>query len=170
MAIAKKDGVYHPVERGVTLYRISLAYKISIAKIMEANGLSSPSALKVGRKIFIPGGKAVLSVTPSHLLSPLEKKELERSLETEEIPVPPAGIEKEGEKPPWLGKELDIIWPIQGKINSPFGPRRKRLHAGIDIASPSYQEVRAAMDGEVLLARNFRKGYGNVVVLQHDLG
>ncbi|MDI6755522.1 MAG: LysM peptidoglycan-binding domain-containing protein, partial [Thermodesulfobacteriota bacterium] len=52
-AIAKKDGVYHPVERGVTLYRISLAYKIPIAKIMEANGLSSPSALKIGQKIFI---------------------------------------------------------------------------------------------------------------------
>ncbi|MDI6755108.1 MAG: M23 family metallopeptidase, partial [Thermodesulfobacteriota bacterium] len=92
------------------------------------------------------------------------------SLETEEIPVPPAGIEKEGEKPPCLGKELDIIWPIQGKINSPFGPRGKRLHAGIDIASPSYQEVKAAMDGEAILARNSRTGYGNVVVLRHDLG
>jgi murein DD-endopeptidase MepM/ murein hydrolase activator NlpD len=169
-AIAKKNGVYHPVAKGVTLYRISLAYKIPITKLMEANGLTSPSALKVGRKIFIPGAKAVLSVAPSLPLSPLEKKDLESSLETEEKPIFSAGVEKEIGKPPWLGKELDIIWPIQGKINSPFGPRRKKLHAGIDIASPSYQEVKAAMDGEVILSIKSRTGYGNVVVLRHDLG
>ncbi|MFH1756816.1 MAG: M23 family metallopeptidase [Pseudomonadota bacterium] len=156
--------------KGVTLYRISLAYKIPIAKLMEANGLTSPSALKVGQKIFIPGAKAVLSVAPSLPLSSLEKRDLESSLETEEKPMPSASVEKEAGKPPWLGKELDIIWPIQGKINSPFGPRRKKLHAGIDIASPSYQEVKAAMDGEVVLSRKSRTGYGNVVVLRHDLG
>ena len=64
------------------------------------------------------------------------------------------------------------MWPIQGPINSPFGPRKKRLHAGIDIGTPFYQEVKAAMDGEVILARlsNSKKGYGNVVVLRHDVG
>jgi murein DD-endopeptidase MepM/ murein hydrolase activator NlpD len=169
-ALAKKIGIYHPVTKGVTLYRISLAYQIPIAKLMEANGLTSPSALKVGQKIFIPGAKAVLSVAPSLPLSPLEKKDLESSLETEEKPIPSASAAKEIEKPPWLGKELDIIWPIQGKINSPFGPRWKKLHTGIDIASPSYQEVKAAMDGEVILSRNSRTGYGNVVVLRHNLG
>jgi hypothetical protein len=76
----------------------------------------------------------------------------------------------EEERPPWAGKELDIIWPIQGKINSPFGPRGKKFHNGIDIASPSYQEVKAAMDGEVIFAHNSRKGFGNAVVLRHDLG
>jgi lipoprotein NlpD len=164
-AVAQKQGVYHPVTKGVTLYRISLAYKIPIAKLMEANKLSSPSALKVGRKLFISGAKAVLHVEPYVPLSALEKKDLERSLEMEQRP--PAETEKE--RPPWLGKELDIVWPIQGKINSSFGIRGKKLHAGIDIAAPSYQEVKAAMDGEVILARRSRKGYGNVVVLRHDL-
>jgi len=169
-AIARPTGVYHPVAKGVTLYRISLAYKIPLAKLMAANGLSSPSALKVGQKLFIPGARAILPVEPSTPLSPIEKDVLERSLETEEIPLPAPRLEKEGEKPHWLGKELDIIWPIQGKINSPFGPRGKKFHAGIDIASPHYQEVKAAMDGEVILARNSRTGYGKVIVLRHDLG
>lgn len=61
-AIARKKGVYHVVIQGVTLYRISQTYKVPIAKLMEANGLSSPSAIKVGSKIFIPGAKAVLHV------------------------------------------------------------------------------------------------------------
>jgi murein DD-endopeptidase MepM/ murein hydrolase activator NlpD len=170
-AIAKKIGVYHPVSKGVTLYRISVAYKISIAKLMAANKLASPSALKVGSKIFIPGAKTVLKVEPPVPLSPKEKIELEHSLETEEKPDP-AELPSEAvhEKPPWVGKELDIIWPIQGKINSPYGPRGKKFHGGIDIAAPFYQEVKAAMDGEVILARNSRTGYGQVVVLRHDLG
>ncbi|MCX5907167.1 MAG: M23 family metallopeptidase [Deltaproteobacteria bacterium] len=169
----KKEGVYHIITQGETLYRISLAYKVPVARLMEANGLSSAKALRPGKKILIPGAKAVRKVEPFTPLTPVEKKDLEDTLEVEEEPVPPeVPPEKEtAEKPPWYGKELDIIWPIQGKINSPFGPRKKRLHAGIDIDSPSYQEVRAAMDGEVILARhsNSRKGYGNVVVLRHDL-
>jgi murein DD-endopeptidase MepM/ murein hydrolase activator NlpD len=166
-----KKGVYHPVGKGVTLYRISLAYKVPIAKILEANGLASPSALKVGQKLFIPGAAKVLSVEPSAPLSPKERQDLEASLESEDRPAAadlPGVPEKE--KPPWHGQELDLIWPIQGKINSSFGPRGARLHAGIDIASPSYQEVKAAMDGEVILARNSATGYGNAVVLRHDSG
>jgi murein DD-endopeptidase MepM/ murein hydrolase activator NlpD len=171
----KKDGVVHTVTKGVTLYRVSQAYKISLAKLMEANNLSSPSAVKVGKKLFIPGAKAVLPVEPYVPLSPSEKNKLERSLEAEESPPPPPSVEGpkergEGERPPWAGKELDIIWPIQGKINSPFGPRGKSFHAGIDIGSPSYQEVKAAMDGEVILARQTQTGYGKVVILRHDLG
>jgi murein DD-endopeptidase MepM/ murein hydrolase activator NlpD len=170
-AVGQKNGVYHPVTKGVTLYRISLAYNIPLAKLMEANRLSSPSALKVGQRLFIPGATAVLPVDPSVTLSPNEKRELEKSLESEEkVPQPDASADGGKGKPPWYGKELDPIWPIQGKINSYFGPRGKKFHAGIDIASPSYQEVKAAMDGEVILARESRTGYGNVVVLRHDGG
>ena len=168
-AAPPKKGVYHPVGKGVTLYRISLAYKVPIAKILDANGLSSPSALKSGRKLFIPGASAILAVEPVRPLSLRERQDLEASLESEERPMPPdLPALSTKEKPPWHGKEWDLIWPIQGKINSPYGPRGNRLHAGIDIASPSYQEVKAAMDGEVILARSSATGYGNVVVLRHD--
>jgi len=167
----KKEGVYHPVTKGVTLYRISLAYQVPIAKLMETNNLSSPSAIKAGQRLFIPGAKKVLPVEPYVPLSPSEKKKLERSLGTKEaslLPPPSYGIKRD--IPIGPGKELDIIWPIQGKINSPFGPRGNGFHAGIDIASPSYQEVKAAMDGEVIMARHTKTGYGKVVVLGHDRG
>ena len=84
----KKDGIYHTMTKGVTLYRISQAYKVPIAKIMEANRLSSPSAVKVGQKLFIPGARAVLPVEPYVPLSPSEKKKLEHSLEPEDLPPP----------------------------------------------------------------------------------
>ena len=167
----KRDGVYHPVSKGVTLYRISQAYRIPIARLMEVNRLSSPSAIRVGEKIFIPGAKMILKVEPYVPLSSVEKKNLERSLEVEGPPPSAASSGRgEGEKPPWLGKEMDIIWPIQGKINSPYGPRGKEFHAGIDIGSPNYQEVKAAMDGEAILAGHSNTGYGKLVVLRHDRG
>ncbi len=174
-AQARKNGIYHKVAKGETLSRISAAYQVPLSKLMKANRLSSPSAaLTAGQKLFIPGARAAVKVPRYASLTPQEKKDLEASLETEEKILPSESSLKPGtgepETPPWKGKEPDIIWPIQGKINSPFGPRNKRLHAGIDIASPSYQEVKAAMDGEVILAADSRTGYGKVVVLRHDLG
>jgi murein DD-endopeptidase MepM/ murein hydrolase activator NlpD len=166
LAAGDRKGVYHTVAKGVTLYRISLAYKVPIAKLMEANRLASPSDLKAGQKLFIPGANRVLRVEPYSPLSSSAKRNLEQSLER----VPKSSLSPPSPPSTRPGKGPNIIWPIEGKINSPFGPRGKEFHAGIDIASPSYQEVKSAMDGEVALARNTRKGYGQVVFLQHAHG
>jgi murein DD-endopeptidase MepM/ murein hydrolase activator NlpD len=66
--------------------------------------------------------------------------------------------------------DAELLWPIVGPINSPFGPRWGRFHAGIDIGSPHYQEVVAAADGEVIYANESRGGLGKAVVLQHGRG
>ncbi len=165
-AAGDKSGVYHTVAKGVTLYRISLAYKVPIAKLMEVNRLGSPSDLKAGQKLLIPGAKQILRVEPYSPLSSSAKRNLEQSLEK----VSKSSLSLPSDPSTRPGKGPNIIWPIEGKINSPFGPRGKRFHGGIDIASPSYQEVKSAMDGEVILARNTRKGYGQVVFLQHANG
>jgi murein DD-endopeptidase MepM/ murein hydrolase activator NlpD len=61
-----------------------------------------------------------------------------------------------------------FIWPLINRITSRFGPRGRRIHKGIDIAAPSYHEVVAAADGEVIYAARSRKGLGNSVALKHD--
>jgi len=63
-----------------------------------------------------------------------------------------------------------FIWPLINRITSHFGPRGRRVHAGVDIAAPSYQQVVAAADGEVIYAARSGKGLGNAVVLKHDNG
>ena len=63
------------------------------------------------------------------------------------------------------GVALD--WPLDGKITSPFGIRKGRLHAGLDIKGGKGEPVYAAADGQVLFAKK-RKAYGNVAVLGHD--
>lgn len=59
-----------------------------------------------------------------------------------------------------------LIWPVNGPVVSPFGPRWGRLHAGLDIAVPAGTPIRAADSGTVVIA-NWTGGYGNYVCIQH---
>ena len=59
-----------------------------------------------------------------------------------------------------------LIWPVNGPVVSPFGPRWGRLHAGIDIAVPAGTPIRAADSGRVVLL-GWTGGYGNYTCIQH---
>lgn len=59
-----------------------------------------------------------------------------------------------------------LIWPVNGAISSPFGPRWGRLHAGIDIPAPAGTPIRAADAGRVAIAGP-QGGYGNYTCIQH---
>ncbi|HEX2953945.1 MAG TPA: peptidoglycan DD-metalloendopeptidase family protein [Bacillota bacterium] len=68
-----------------------------------------------------------------------------------------------------------MIWPVRGRIASPFGYRyhpilhRQKYHNGLDIAVPSGTPVLAA-DSGVVLVSGWRGGYGNYVAIDHGNG
>ena len=159
-------GVIHVVQRGETLFRISRAYQVSVASLLEANRLKSENALQVGQRLRIPGVTGVKRVEPYQPLTTQEREALARSLREERSVPPPAP----GPPRPGVRTDAAVVWPLVGPINSRFGPRWGRFHAGIDIGSPHYQEVVAAADGEVIYAAETGGGLGNAVVLQHGAG
>jgi lipoprotein NlpD len=60
-------------------------------------------------------------------------------------------------------------WPIDRvEIGSPFGARGGRPHEGIDLPAPIGTPVYAAGDGQVVYAGDAIRGYGNLVVVQHE--
>ena len=65
--------------------------------------------------------------------------------------------------------DAGLIWPVQGPLTSPFGPRWGRLHAGIDIAAPGGTPIRAAASGSVEIAAP-NGGYGNYTCINHAGG
>jgi murein DD-endopeptidase MepM/ murein hydrolase activator NlpD len=70
-----------------------------------------------------------------------------------------------------LKKETDnnFVFPCNGKIISPFGYRGRRIHAGTDIKLNLNDDVYAAFDGVVRMAKRY-SGYGNFVVIRHKNG
>jgi murein DD-endopeptidase MepM/ murein hydrolase activator NlpD len=72
--------------------------------------------------------------------------------------------------PPAAPDASALGWPVRGPILSGFGAvRGRRHHEGIDIRAPHGTLVRAAAAGRVIESR-WRRGYGNLVTLDHGDG
>lgn len=56
------------------------------------------------------------------------------------------------------------------KITSPFGPRWRRMHNGLDLKVNVGDTIVAAFDGKVRIVKYERRGYGKYVVIRHDNG
>ena len=66
MATPDADGrIFHVVEAGQSFWAIAIAYKITINDLETWNNLSRDAGLKVGQKLFIPGGNTKGYSTPT---------------------------------------------------------------------------------------------------------
>jgi murein DD-endopeptidase MepM/ murein hydrolase activator NlpD len=143
------QGVYHTVKHGENLYRIGKAYDVSYEELAQINRIKDAGHIRVGQRIFIPGAARQL---PVELITP-----------TEPAPAVPAAPE-----PADLPAE-GFIWPVNGTINSSFGPRGASSHDGIDIGAPEGTPIRSIERGEVIYSDQLR-GYGNIVIVRHADG
>ncbi len=141
-----RKGVYHVVERHQTLYRICKTYGVDLKRVASLNGIPDPSKIEVGQRIFIPGAKQVLKV---------------------EIYIDDVAAEQGG-KPKMAYKELDFIWPVEGKISDVFTKVESQKHQGIDISSPHGTPIKASNAGKVIYSDNGIRGYGNLIILRHS--
>ena len=85
---------------------------------------------------------------------------------------------------PFRGKKVDMpdscvidcstfVLPMDSmtRVTSKYGPRRRRMHKGIDLKVQIGDTIRAAFDGKVRIVKNQgRRGYGKYVVIRHDNG
>ena len=65
-----------------------------------------------------------------------------------------------------------FILPIEEftKITSKFGPRRRRMHNGVDLKVQIGDTIRAAFDGRIRIVSYERRGYGKYIVIRHPNG
>jgi lipoprotein NlpD len=140
------QGTYHVVTPGETLFRIGKAYGLTYQELARANGIKDAAQIRVGQRIFIPGATHPL---PVETIMPAE-------------PAPAAPVSPEP------GFET-FLWPVNGTINSGFGPRGSTFHDGIDIAAPEGTPILAIEAGEVIYSDQLR-GYGNMVIVRHAGG
>jgi murein DD-endopeptidase MepM/ murein hydrolase activator NlpD len=143
------EAIYHVVKPGENLFRIGKAYDISYEDLARANGIRDAAQIRVGQRILIPGANRKL---PVGMITPSE----------------PAMTEQSAPQPAETADDF-ILWPVQGTINSGFGPRGASLHDGIDIAAPEGTPIQAVERGEVIYSDQLR-GYGNIVIIRHAGG
>ena len=66
-----------------------------------------------------------------------------------------------------------FVMPIASekiRITSKYGPRRRRMHRGIDLDVHTGDTIRASFDGKVRIKSYERRGYGYYLVLRHPNG
>ena len=139
-------GVYHAVRAGENLFRIGKAYDVPFEELARLNGIRDASQISVGQKIFIPGATRPLpvgTITPTDAVAPSR--------------AAPLAQEPNGEQ---------LLWPVNGAINSSYGPRGASFHDGIDIAAAEGTPIYAVERGEVVYSDQLR-GYGNMVIIRH---
>lgn len=84
-------------------------------------------------------------------------------------PPEPAPTEPQEDTPPADA----LIWPVTGRITSPFGPRTifggEDFHRGLDIAVPLGTPIAAAAGGQVIWSGE-KGSYGNLIQIDHGNG
>jgi murein DD-endopeptidase MepM/ murein hydrolase activator NlpD len=141
-------GVYHIVKRHQTFWRICKTYKVDMDEVARINGIKDKTKIEVGQRIFIPGARRVLKV----------------DIYVEDVTAAGRTTDVQYQK----GR---FIWPVHGQVTATFnakGTAGKRRHDGIDISAAVGTPVLAADSGRVVYSDNKMRGYGNLIIIEHE--
>ncbi len=145
-----EKGVYHRIEPGQTIWRISRAYGVEIDALAKVNQLDESLDIRADSYLFIPDAERTINIPP--------------------YAVPDPGAGSSQHTLPDASAEIRFFWPLQGKVSSSFGRRNGRPHEGIDITAPLGTDIKAAADGVVVSSGWSGRDYGKTVVITHKDG
>jgi murein DD-endopeptidase MepM/ murein hydrolase activator NlpD len=154
-------------QHAVTAALISSQQQLTAARSSRQDSLSS---IKVNEQQFV-GEATQLQAASSALEARIQAAERAAAARAAAAPKPSSGGGSTGTPHP---SSSGLIWPVNGPIASPFGPRCLpngdcSFHPGIDIAVPSGTPIHAAAAGTVIYA-GWMSGYGNLSVIDHGNG
>ncbi len=141
---------YHLVKTKESIHRIAKMYGLSVFDILDYNNLNTYK-LEPGMKIILAAGKT----KPAEVSKPPAKPETAKT--GKPIVTHPAIVKPKSK----------LALPLNGTVTSEFGLRNGRPHKGIDIASDKGNPIYAALKGKVVYSGT-QRGYGNVIILEHD--
>ncbi|MBL0690767.1 MAG: peptidoglycan DD-metalloendopeptidase family protein [SAR324 cluster bacterium] len=64
---------------------------------------------------------------------------------------------------------MNLVWPLKGRVTSPFGMRGDRMHDGIDIVAKVNSPIVAVEAGKITQVKWIR-GYGKTLIIDHGGG
>ncbi|HGT9293341.1 TPA: peptidoglycan DD-metalloendopeptidase family protein, partial [Neisseria meningitidis] len=156
------------------VYNISKRYHISQDDFRAWNGMTD-NMLSIGQIVKVklagyaaPKTAAVESrpAVPAAAQPPVQSAPQPAAPAAENKAVPAPAPQSPAASPSGTRSVGGIVWqrPTQGKVVADFGGNNK----GVDIAGNAGQPVLAAADGKVVYAGSGLRGYGNLVIIQHN--
>jgi lipoprotein NlpD len=146
---AGKPG-YYTVRQGDTIMQIARERNLQWRDIARWNNLDNADVIEAGQVLRVeppPGATATPAAPPP------------ASTQTAAVPrtTPPP--------PPPVEEQIALIWPAAGSVIAGYDEANNK---GVDIAGKAGDPVLAAADGKVAYAGPGPRGYGNLILIQHN--
>ncbi len=171
---------YYRIKTGDTLSEVAERLRLSFANLAQWNGLNPPYKIVAGGLLrIVPPGAGEGSKVASD--GPMAEGNLrggqspagQSAVKADVAPVkatPPSGpgtrIRSEvGARA--SGSRLSWQWPLRGPVKRKFAPA-DRTRSGIRIGGRPGAQVVAAEGGSVVYSGSGLKGYGNLIIVQHN--
>lgn len=197
LAAPAAPGDFYTVKKGDTLYSIALDHGQSHRDVAAWNNVENPNLIAVGQQLRVtppegiavakpvagpgvvetrPLGAATASNTGPHKREPKGGKQpyseeaaaqAQKGEEPRNEPQHIAAVKPEAKpaEPAAVGPDLGWGWPINGKVIAGFSESGNK---GIDIGGRIGEPVMAAEAGKVTYAGSGIRGYGNLLIIQHQ--
>ena len=140
-----------------TLYSIAFRLGRDWKELAAINGIAAPYTIKPGQVIQLSRKTSTRAVATKPVAKPVSKPATPPASK-------PAATQKPIAVPSTAGKWQ---WPAEGAVISRFSSGSS-LNKGIDIAGRLGQPVRASSKGTVVYAGGDLRGYGEMVIINHD--
>lgn len=153
--------------------RVGQSLRLSAPRGAVATPLRTPGGSIDGQPLDSGSGKAVaggVRTEPRGLRVPYSDQAYAQMSGVKAEPPPAAKPEPQSPPPETksataAGDDVDWIWPVNGKVISPFNESSSK---GIGIAGKAGQPVVAAGPGRVIFSGTGIRGLGKLIVIKHN--
>lgn len=159
LTILPITGVQYKVKNGDTISGIAKKYDADSKEILTFNGFDDAKGLKAGMEIIIPNGEPMVVSAPK----------TNTSTKTSSATTKEVKSDTKNTTTPTTTTASGYTLPIPGSILT------QGIHGSnaVDFGAPVGTTVKAALSGEVILAKGngaYNGGYGNYIVIKHSNG
>lgn len=169
----KTSGDYYTVKSGDTLMSVTRKTGVSYSNLIKYNNLKSPYNVYVGQKLYLSkrsdtnNSVKTADRTPQSVVPVAGGNQ--NSTNTSKVTNSTASVVTTEPIKVLSGKTRKVsnvtwMWPTKGTVVKGFSSSNK----GLDIAGSRGQNVNAAAEGQVVYSGNALRGYGNLVIINHN--
>ena len=159
----------HIVRDGETMYGIARRYGRDFKELATANGITAPYQILPGQRINLEASAETVKSASRQLKSERNvNNNVTKRKDSRDLRNDVTKLKKSSDI-----KNIKWAWPHFGPILAKFylgksSSSPRKINKGIDLAGKLGDPVKAAANGEVVYAGSGLRGYGNLVIINHN--